>query len=232
MKIIICDNERSQLEEIQQRFPELWEQHEVSVCESSDYIFSEVEFESPPDAVLLDIELDGSNGLDVAERLFQESPHTQVIIMTAYTEKFVQDAFLKNAGIIAFLKKPLEREYLYSALEKAEKKISQSRMIFRQKGSITTLEYSNIVYFESMGHIIHIHLDSGESHDITAKLSELFSELPPQFVMCHKSFAVNMEKIRKVDNHNVILQDGNEIPVSRARLADTKARFLEFLADG
>lgn len=52
-----------------------------------------------------------------------------------------------------------------------------------------------------------------------------------QFVRCHKSFIVNLNYVENIKSNIAILENGEEIPVSRYRYKDVKTKFLKFLGD-
>jgi CheY-like chemotaxis protein len=79
-----------------------------------------------PDAVLLDINLPGINGLDVLQRL-RSNPHTRdipVIVLSAHVmEHDILNAM--EAGANAFVPKPIEFQGLLDALQRVIKNDSE-----------------------------------------------------------------------------------------------------------
>lgn len=231
MNLIYCDNETNQLDSFRDSFANTLAEHSISFCSDPQEIIDRIHNGEQPDAVLLDIELGSeTTGLDISERIFSLSPSTQILLVTAYTEKYVQDAFLKNANITAFLTKPITEEYLLNAINKAEKQMQKKTFSFFSKGNITAVDIENVMYLESEGRYVALNLDDGRKLLTAGKLSEIMCDMPDSIILCHKSFAVNMSKIQSINAKSIILNDGKDIPVSRARLADTKKAFLEFLA--
>ena len=49
-----------------------------------------------------------------------------------------------------------------------------------------------------------------------AQLEEQTEE--KQFIRCHNSYLVNLRHIRRLDNQNLILDNGQELPISRTYL--------------
>jgi DNA-binding NarL/FixJ family response regulator len=69
-----------------------------------------------PDIVLLDIGMPGLNGLEVAKRVTQESPHTRVVILSMYADaSYVRQAL--RAGVAGYLVKGAAVAELPLALE-------------------------------------------------------------------------------------------------------------------
>ncbi len=230
MKIIFCDNDIVQVNAFREEFSELLSDHDLHVCTSPQFIFDEIEKGNKPDVVLMDIDLDSDkNGMDYADILYEVAPEIKVIFITAYTEKFVQDVFFRHANITAFLTKPIQKEYLLNALNKKDSNHEKNKLHFQQRGIIVSLDESEIMYLESNKHYVSIYADDGKVYTVQGKLSDYEEMLSGQFVKCHKSFVVNMEKIRKIDSEGIHLKYNTLIPISRPYSNDTRNRFLNYL---
>ena len=49
------------------------------------------------------------------------------------------------------------------------------------------------------------------------------------FFRCHKSFLVNITYIEKIKQYVAILENKDEVPISRHRFKETKAKFLSYI---
>lgn len=88
-----------------------------------------------PDLVFLDIKMPGTDGLQVARALLADRG-VPVIILTAYADReFVEQA--KEAGVLAYLVKPVRESDLYPAIEVAR---ARFREIQALRTEISTLE--------------------------------------------------------------------------------------------
>lgn len=101
------------------------------------------------------------------------------------------------------------------------------RLEIKYKNESISLLYEDIIYLESMGHLVVIHVEGGDyySYDRLEKMKE---SLPEQFVHCHKSYVVNMDYIRRIEKRKIILMNEKEIPISKARYGETKIKFMEY----
>ena len=73
----------------------------------------------------------------------------------------------------------------------------------------------DIMYMETYQRHSSIHTDIDEIKTLTTMDAlEKLAGGPP-FIRCHKSFLVNMHKIRQIKEKSIILKDGAEIPISR-----------------
>ena len=100
-------------------------QHTVSLCERNPKIdevhgFTEPEEglrwieENPADIALLDIEMPGMTGIELAEKIKRSRPGTAVIFLTAYPQ-YAVDAFSVRAS--GYLVKPVSEEQLNRELD-------------------------------------------------------------------------------------------------------------------
>lgn len=80
-----------------------------------------------PDLVFLDIKMPGVDGLQAARRL-QEDSSIAVVILTAYSDREFVDA-AKDAGVQAYLVKPLREGDLHPAIEVAMSRFRETRAL-------------------------------------------------------------------------------------------------------
>ena len=62
-----------------------------------------------------------------------------------------------------------------------------------------------------------------------SKIDEFVKLLDDRFLVCHKSFAVNMDKIVTLSKNRFILESKAEVPISKSRSDYSKARFIDYL---
>jgi DNA-binding NarL/FixJ family response regulator len=68
-----------------------------------------------PDIALVDIQLSGRNGIDLARQLSVDAPGTRVVILSAYDDDaFIRRAF--EAGVAGYLLKTMPRDELINAV--------------------------------------------------------------------------------------------------------------------
>lgn len=71
-----------------------------------------------PDVALIDIQLAGRNGIDLARQLSADHPRTRVVILSAYDDDgFIRRAF--EAGVAGYLLKTMPRDELINAVRAA-----------------------------------------------------------------------------------------------------------------
>jgi len=86
----------------------------VGEAESWDSALRAIE-EHSPDVALVDIQLSGRNGIDLARQLSTDHPGTRVVILSAYDDDgFIRRAF--EAGVAGYLLKTMPRDELINAV--------------------------------------------------------------------------------------------------------------------
>ena len=61
-----------------------------------------------PALTLMDLKLPGPNGEEFVRQAKQVSPHTRMIVLTAYHDEGEKEAALRKAGVSGYLYKPLK----------------------------------------------------------------------------------------------------------------------------
>jgi DNA-binding LytR/AlgR family response regulator len=113
------------------------------------------------DLCILDVEMPGVNGLEVA-RLLKDKP---VIFTTAYKE-YASDAFDLDA--VDYVRKPVQKERLEQAVEKALKRISV-KPATRSFIQLNTDKGKTVVFFDQL---MYIRSSDTDSRDKIALLSD------------------------------------------------------------
>ena len=175
--------------------------------------------ESRPEIVLMDIDLNSDkNGIDMAEMLYSVSRSTQIIYVTAYTDRFIQDVFLRQANVCGFLNKPIQSGYLRKMINKAEKRAAENRTItISSKNGKFNLPETDITYIESNKRRLTFHTPQN-NYEIYGSMSEYLDRLSDSFVVTHQFFAVNKRYIMGMKQNSLVLTDGTAVPISRAWL--------------
>jgi two-component system LytT family response regulator/two-component system response regulator LytT len=79
-----------------------------------------------PDLVFLDVQMPGLNGFEVARRLLDDGPASQIIFVTAFDQHAIE-AFEVNA--VDYLLKPVDPSRLDTALQRARRRQSADRQL-------------------------------------------------------------------------------------------------------
>lgn len=230
--VVYCDNELSHLNAFADEFSDIFAGDELFLYTSAEHINNDIKQGNVPDIVFMDIDLGNiKNGIDYAEEFMKLSPSTKIIYITAYTDKFIHELFIKSSNISGFLTKPVQREYLIAMLEKVNKNTEvnhSKRIAVSFQGVISKIDEDKILYVESDKHIIKIFTEN-KVFTSYEKLSDFQKRLSSAFVFSHKSFIVNMDKIKTLNSNSIILENDMIVPVSRSKYQECKESYLNYL---
>ena len=108
----------------------------------------------------------------------------------------------------------------------------ETKSIVVQRGtSCNVILLVEIVYFEVQGRKIYIHQSNGKITDYYDKLDDLEQRMDGRFFRCHRSYLINMEYVRGCNAGQVMLSQGDEIPVSRLRERDLTQALLRYMKE-
>jgi DNA-binding LytR/AlgR family response regulator len=164
--------------------------------------------------------------------LYNLSPKTKIIFITGYLQRYSQQVFLKNTNLRGFIAKPIDTDILLKNMEKIKNEIlleDNRKLILKFNGIITRINPDDILYIESRAHTATVHTTDSK-HLCYEKLNDLAKRLPQQFVLTHKSFLVNMDKIHRIERGQVQLEKDIDIPISKSRYNDVRDNYFRYIA--
>lgn len=171
------------------------------------------------DLILLDVEMPQLTGIELLEKLVI----LPQVIFTTSNADYAYDAF--EYDVTDFLKKPITSIRFQKAIQKAidqTNRINQvsihsaAREIYiKHNSKLVRVPYESVLYFENLGDYISVKTLQG-NYIIYGTLKSLDSKLHyPGFLKVHRSFIINLEKIKDIQDNNLVIED-KVIPISRA----------------
>ncbi|MDE1207446.1 LytR/AlgR family response regulator transcription factor [Tenacibaculum larymnensis] len=200
-----------------------------------------------PDIVFLDIEMPEYSGLEILD-FISEPIEFQLIFTTAY-QQYALDALKLSA--IDYLVKPIDREELRVAMNKAKVNINQKKVTVQFSelknaiqslsshkialevpGEIIFVSHEDILYLEADGMYTKVHLANRERELICKPLAYFENQLQGNnlFFRCHRSYLINLhylEKFVKKDGDFLLMQNQTTIPISKTK----KQEFLKIIKE-
>ncbi len=178
-----------------------------------------------PDILLLDIEMPGMNGVELAKSLRARAEAVQIVFITGYPD-FISEGYEVEA--LHYLLKPVTREKLYEVLHRAILKISQAerKILVPYDGGETALSLREIHYIEAQRQYSVIHAASGE-YRLKTPISELETRLDEYFLRVQRSFIVNLREVLRIHRTEVILKSGETVPISRGMADRVGQKIIE-----
>lgn len=179
--------------------------NEYSSAESFLFVYEE---KKDYDLLLLDIEMDGINGVEMAKRIRHEDETVQIIFITGYPDYMCQGYDL---SALHYLIKPVSNEKLFEVLDRALKNIKKggNRVIFTTDGGEKVVALDAILYAESYSHNMHIVTTDG-AFDVRMTISSLAEVLGSEFISTHRSYIVNLSHIVFLSKSDMTLDSGKK----------------------
>lgn len=185
------------------------------------------------DLLFVDINMPDINGIDFVRGL---TDPPLVIFTTAYSE-YALEGFRLNA--VDYLLKPFSFDDFSRAAEKACSLRELHRMRDERAASVSTIEsideasdnndyisiksdykvnlvrYNDIIYIESVGEYIRLHLKDGSKLTTLFRLKNMETELPQRnFMRVHRSYIVNIDYVSSFARGKIYLSNGDYVPIS------------------
>ena len=222
MKLALCDDNARDL----RRMEELAAQYDPNI-ELFSFSSAQALYESGRDfdAVLLDIEMDGPNGYEIALRMAQDESHPVIIFATNSAAYAVRGYGLA----LRYLLKPLQMDAISEALDAVKQELRSNRLTVTLEGISHVFRVPDIRYAEVQRHRIMLYTEDG-CLSFRGALKDLVSQLPGRwFAAPHQSYVVNLLYVRSASKTELVLTDGTRIPISRRRQQEFLHHFHRFL---
>lgn len=227
-KIAVCDDEERIVFEVKNIIEE-WDSSIEVVCFSSGEKL--VENYEGYEAVFLDIDMKGMNGIETGKAIRRLDKDTKIVYLTAYRD-YVAGAF----GVHAFqyLLKPVNKKAVTGVLEEIFRYMRnrEKRIIvdFHTVDGVVCLPVSDIYFFEYENRRVRIVTESEEYYMVeritnVAKRMEVYG-----FSMPHQSFVVNMLHVKNVKSQQIIMDNKMELPLSQKKQKTWKQELMTYLS--
>ena len=175
------------------------------------------------DILVLDIDMPEISGLELAEDLRRNNLNIIIIFLSNHDEfvfraiEFQPFRYIRKSRLATEMPIAIE-----AALKILENRKDRQIVINAENGTLKTM-ISEIMYFEMLNRKLYIHLSGKNIITACKKLMQFQKEIDDEnVIMIHKSCIVNSKYINKFNNTEIILSDGEKLPVSRLRIKQVK----------
>ena len=200
--------------------------HRVSVYSNSADFVNDFEIRQHRyEMVLLDIVMDGINGMEIAQKIREQDDDTAIVFITAYDKYAIQGFSVKA---LHYLMKPVDARQLENLIRSVVDRGASDTWTIKNGETYTNIHIKEIICLEIAGRRIKISLKGGDVRYYPGKLTDALDELPKgQIVRCHQAYAVNANNICDFTRRGAIAANGEEIPISRTYWSSVKDAFLK-----
>ncbi len=177
------------------------------------------------------------DGILVAQKIHAQFSSVRFVFVSDSGEGAL-DAFSLEA--VHFLVTPFSKSQFVEAMTRA---VLPFRSVEHRKialhcdgGTVSLLDASQIIYIESVGYSRVVHTEEGEIAEKRRTLGVFFEELcaiyPGQFILPYRGYIVNLQKIQKITQKNLILENGETILIKRGDFRKLRETLLNWIAIG
>lgn len=189
------------------------------------------------DAIFCDINMPDLSGMDFVRQL---AVPPLIVFTTAYSEYAVEgyrvnavDYLLKPFGMNDFLRAAMKVQEQYNlrhqnAPQQQSSPLQDDGTIFvKTDYRVVRIAIADIRYIEGMSEYLKIHLDGQKPIITLLSMKKMEDYLPSTlFMRIHRSYIVNLQKIREVNKNRVILDADTSLPIGDL-YKDTFNEYLE-----
>ncbi len=202
VRITICDDtkrDRTKLKKLIEEYCKVWE-HELilSDCASGEEYLEYLEKGEEADILLLDEEMPGIGGMELKDRLFKSNSKTLILFVTSHDE-IIGEAY--GIGVVGFITKPIDKEWLYKKMDDAILGLSRYRK--QDVNEKKTNSINDILYITVKDKCSKIYTKDGLTQFAYKTLNSYKEELKEDFFMTDKSYLINLQYAGNIVNEKM-----------------------------
>ena len=233
--IAICDDSKQERQILAALFKRYQELHatplQIHIFQNGFSLLDAIDQGKRFDITILDILMPGENGIEIARNIRASGTDTEIIFLTSSPEYAVDSYEVKAQS---YLLKPVTEEKFFASIDsilaELDEKDTASFIIYTTEKQYSRIRVSSLVYGEVTHRTITLHLADQTMISAVMTFTEFQDILKayPDFIYPHRSYAVNMNYIQYVTKSDIILTDGQKIPLSRNNYTKISEQFLNF----
>ena len=239
-RLACCDDERPELEKCKKYFEMMMIQSDIDLAvdyyNSGEILLQKYNREKAPyDILILDMEMDGMSGMDVAQEIRNRRDRDVLILfLTSYPE-YMSQSFQIQA--FQYMMKPISYESFRQELFRAFRYISENQ--------------TNLLFFNAMNEdlvfhardVICIQKEKGmammkittidDTISVKGNLNDMESQLiANHFIQVNRACFVNMAHIRKFSGKDIVLSNKEMVLMSCRKVTEIKDTFTRYAVLG
>lgn len=231
LHIAICDDEEADRIHIAGKVEEIMQEEALACCvfsyESGLELLTAIQNGERFNMLLLDVMMEELSGMELAAALRGMGEDTAIIFISSNQEMALRGY---EVSAVRYLAKPVQPEQLREAVLYCYRVFCARKEILlpTSKGQCR-IPLLDIVYAEAMERMIKLVLRN-RMETLNMRFSDLAGLLPKrQFMLCHRSYLVNLDYVGYVRNRELELVTGEVLPVSKYRINALQQKLVDYL---
>jgi Response regulator of the LytR/AlgR family len=211
INITICEDDIIQAEYLKALITNGNFPAEITVFDSAESFKSAQNIAT--DILLLDIQMGGQNGFELAKELRAADKKMVIIFITAIAD-YIHDGY--DVSALHYLLKPVNETKFHEILTKAYESVNspEKSLIIHSDNKDINVAFGNILYIEAFRNSSVI-VTADAVYEVRQNISGIEKELDTGFFRCQRSFIVSLKHIRHISKTEVLLTNGKAISLSR-----------------
>ena len=233
MKILICDDDRGIVNEIQNNLKVFSQKHKIFFNIDAFYnSIKIIETSSEYDLAFIDIEMPEVNGLILASELKRKNKNIIIFIITSH-ESYLDDAM--DLDVFRYITKPIDNDRFFRALKIAIE-------YYHSNTQIITLEYYDEYYSIFTSDILYITIENKKAVVITRQ-KKYFSNQRinywkdklkdfDYFTQSHYSYLVNLRYVTNFNKTQLNIEADSKkftLPISQRNYSNFKKAYFAYI---
>lgn len=232
INIAVCDDEKSQLEYLSnviRKWSDILNKPcTLSLFESAEEFWFEYG-KNRFDIAVLDIQMSGQNGMELAKELRKLNDKISIIFVTGISD-FIGEGY--NVYAINYLLKPIDENRLFDALSAASERNNvfsdNKKVVLEIDGETIAIYEDEIEYLEAFSHSTSVYTESG-ALEVQSGMNAVMAKFSAdKFVKCHRSYGINLKCVKLIKKYEVLLDSGKTVPISRRMYNDVNDAFISY----
>lgn len=177
------------------------------------------------DVVLMDIDMPGMDGFDTIIHYKKKYSSSIILILTTHLD-YARKGYLVDA--FRYIDKTRMEEELEEAFEKIKEinKRNQFSLIGKDGQTVKPVLIKDIFYIETIGRMCSITTKDAR-YDCYESITSLEEQLEEYgFFRCHKSYLVNLNAVKYLDNAFAYFPGNKKAYISVRKYVETKKRYI------
>lgn len=158
--------------------------------------------------LILDIDLKSDiTGIELAQKVRDKNKNMYFIFTTGHLEYMLTAYKVKTFD---YLPKPITLERLEDTVLRLSDDIKQNpKKFIRLNNKNTIINQDSIYYIQKDGMKLVFHTEN-RVYAVYSSFNKIQNRLPENFVRCHKSYIVNVNKVLNIKSDNTVLFNNND----------------------
>ncbi|MDE7007502.1 MAG: LytTR family DNA-binding domain-containing protein [Lachnospiraceae bacterium] len=181
-----------------------------------------------------DIEMPGMDGVKLAEKIREKDSKMILIFVSSYLEYATEGYQVKAFDYL--LKGNVDAKW-ESVIERVIKQLEDDReKIYKVSvgDKVVVFPLDDILYAYKAGNYCHFVIKGWQNNVAERKsMWKLEEDLKPYryFIYAKRGFIINIKKIREYKVREVIMENGDAIPIGRMHIDRLKEKVMEYMGD-